>query len=178
LETIVRYVERDHALVWYGNVQMILSAQTPTPDFMRRIIHELAALSEATRLGTGALLIIRSDVPPPSEEARTFIKHELSRSSMLAAAQIVEGDGFRGAAMRSVLAMLQFTMRPPYSMKIFDNVGSGSIWLASELQKKAGDGPSSHELADAAREVRSRFLTRSLPPPGPGAADSALGKRF
>jgi hypothetical protein len=56
-------------------------------------------------VATGTLLVIRSDVRPPDEEARKYIQKELASSSMVAAAQVVEGIGFRGAAMRSVLTM-------------------------------------------------------------------------
>jgi hypothetical protein len=83
---------------------------------------------------------------------------------MLAAAQVVEGTGFRGAAMRSVLSMLQLAVRPPYPMKVFDNVVAAAHWLSTELATRAGDAPPTAELATAAQEVRSRFLTRSMPP--------------
>lgn len=169
-EIIVRYMDREQCLAWFGNVQMIFSLQPPTPHFMHRIIEELAALATVSHCGTGALLVIRSDVAPPSDEARAYIRRELSRSSMLAAAQVVEGTGFRGAAMRSVLSMLQLAVRPSYSMKIFDAIGPATLWLATELKAKAGTSPDGFTLSQSAKEIRSRFLTGSLPPlapPGP-----------
>jgi hypothetical protein len=131
---------------------------------MRTIISELDTLGKACRLGTGHLLVIRSDVPPPSDEVRAYIKRELSRSSMLAAAQVVEGTGFRGAAMRSVLTMIQLAIRPRYSMKIFDNVKTGATWLAEELEERAGAAPHGELLAQAASDLQRRFLAGALSP--------------
>jgi len=163
----VRHVDFEQCLVWFGNVEIILSLKPPTLDFMRKIISELEALAKQCGRGTGALLVIRSDVDPPTEEARTYIRQELAKSSMLAAAQVVEGKGFRGAAMRSVLTMLQLASRAPYPMKIFDGVPIGARWLAMELRKRAGDAPDPAELERVALDVRRRFLTKSLPPPAP-----------
>jgi hypothetical protein len=164
-EVIVRHTEPGQSLVWYSNVQMIFSLQPPSYEFMKKIISDLDALSKKCGCGTGALLVIRSDVNPPTEEARAYIKYELGRSSMLAAAQVVEGTGFRGAAMRSVLTMMQLASRPRYPMKIFDNVDVGTRWLAVELKKRAGQAPDPAELAQAAMTARKRFLTRHPPPP-------------
>jgi hypothetical protein len=164
LETVVRHVDGSQCLAWYGNVQVLLSLEPPTFEFMRTIVSELEALEKGTGLGTGTLLVIKSDVAPPSEEARTYIRQGLSKSSMLAAAQVVEGTGFRGAAMRSVLSMIQLAIRPPYAMKIFDNVRSGSMWLATELEKRAGRAPNGLELAQVTLDLQARFLARTLQP--------------
>jgi hypothetical protein len=161
---VVRHVDSEQCLAWCGNVQILLSLQPPSSEFMRTIISELDALGKQCRLGTGHLLVIRSDVPPPSEEVRAYIKRELSRSSMLAAAQVVEGTGFRGAAMRSVLTMIQLAIRPRYAMKIFDNVRAGSVWLSEELEQRAGAAPHGQLLAHSALELQKRFLDGALLP--------------
>jgi hypothetical protein len=163
-EVEIRHIGPDQCLVWYGNVQAILSLEPPTCEFMKKIVSELELLSKKCSCGTGALLVIRSDVSPPSEEARAYIKYELSRSSMLAAAQVVEGTGFQGAAMRSVLTMLQLASGVRYPMKIFDRLNDGAHWLASELKKRAGQAPDPAGLLRAVLTVRQRFLTQRRPP--------------
>jgi hypothetical protein len=163
-EAEVRHIDTSQCLAWYGNVQIILSLEPPTFEFMRKIVAELDSLAKKVQCGTGALLIIRSNVSPPTEEARAYIKQELSRSSMLAAAQVVEGTGFRGAAMRSVLTMLQLASRAPYPMKVFDDVEPGARWLAAEMRKRAGDGPDGIRLTRVANEVRRRFIASNPPP--------------
>jgi hypothetical protein len=173
----IRHVDPEQCLAWCGNVQILLSLQPPSPDFMRTIVSELDALGKQCRLGTGCLLVIRSDVPPPNEEARAYIKRELSRSSMLAAAQVVEGTGFRGAAMRSVLTMIQLAIRPPYAMKIFDSVKTGAVWLAAELELRAGAAPHGELLAQAVSELQARFLDGSMLPASSTYALSDRGRQ-
>lgn len=162
----VRYRDADHCIGWLANVQLILSRQPPTSEFMRRIISELNALANDLRCGTGALLIIRAGMRPPSEEARRFIQAELARSAMLGAAQVVEGSGFTAAAMRAALSMLQLVARPPYPMKVFSDIPQASGWLCQELAERAHRNPDPRELADVALELRSAFLMNpSVRPP-------------
>jgi len=136
---------------------MIVSLEPPTSEVMRKIVGGLEALATRCRCGTGALLIINSDCAPPSEEARRYIKAELARSSMVAAAQVVEGTGFRGAAMRAVLSMLQLASRAPYPMAVFSEVPEAATWLTAELKKRAGRAPEAADVVTAARDCLSRL---------------------
>jgi len=150
-----RYQDDAHRIAWFGNVQLILSSEAPTSAVMRTIIRELEALSKDCGGGTGALLVINSDCKPPSEEARTYIRTELANSSMVAAAQVVEGTGFRGAAMRAVLSVLQLASRTRYPMEIFSSVEEGSRWLCSELRTRLGRAPEYSALVSAVRTVQT-----------------------
>jgi hypothetical protein len=160
----LRFNDGSHCIGWLGNVQVIVSRVAPSLAVMRRIIDELDQLAKTTGRGTGSLLIVRSDVSPPSDEARKFIQMELGRSSMLAAAQVVEGTGFRGATMRSVLSLLQLAARPRYPMKIFGEVIPASTWLTTELKQTAGDAPKAASLARVAAQIHRRLLQNSLAP--------------
>lgn len=157
---VEHYRDAAHCIVWSGNVQMIVSLEPPTSEVMQKIISGLDALSTRCRCGTGSLVVINSDCPPPSDEARRYIKSELARSSMVAAAQVVEGTGFRGAAMRAVLSMLQLTSRAPYPMSVFSGVPEGAAWLCMELHKRVGRAPDSRDVVNAVNECRSRLGPR------------------
>jgi hypothetical protein len=130
-------------------------------------------LVDATGHDTGALLIIRNDCPPPTEEARKYIRDELARARMVAAAQVVTGRGFHGAAMRAALSMIQLVTRPKYPMKVFADATAGANWLALELGRRVGHAPSEAGLARVANDAYARFLgdrvgvvpTRSSAPP-------------
>ncbi len=153
-----RYRDRAHCLIWCGNVQIIMSREPPTLSFMRRIIDELHLLADTTGQLTGALLVIRDDCPPPTEEARKYIRDELARARMVAAAQVVTGRGFHGAAMRAALSMIQLITRPPYPMKVFADVTVASSWLVPELRRRAGHAPMEASLARIAEDASTRFL--------------------
>lgn len=154
---VTRYEDEAHKIAWFGNVELILSREAPSPAVMRRIIAELEALAHDCECRTGALLIIDSTCKPPSEEARTYIRKELARSSMVAAAQVVEGSGFRGAAMRAVLSVIQLASRPPYPMQIFSRVEDAASWLCPEVEQRAGVAPVMRDLVAAARECQINF---------------------
>jgi hypothetical protein len=156
----VRYFGRDHCIAWHGNVQLILSTEPPTLHAMGEMAKQLDELALLCSTGTGCLLVIHSDVSPPSDEVRRFIKVKLERSSMLAAAQVVLGTGFRGAAMRSVLSLLQLAIRPRFGMRIFGDVNQGAEWLTEILQATGAKTPSAEALSRTARELGSHFFTR------------------
>jgi hypothetical protein len=135
---------------------VIISRDAPSFTVMKTIVAELEGLAKQCGTRTGALLIVSSTCPPPSEEARSYIRTELARSSMVAAAQVVEGTGFRGAAMRAVLSVLQLALRAPYPMTIFSGVDEATLWLCKELQTRAGRAPNAANFAAAIRECQAK----------------------
>jgi len=161
MQISTRYHDDAHCIAWLGNVQFILSREAPSSAIMRTIIRELEALSKDCGGGTGALLVINSDCKPPSEEARTYIRMELAKSSMVAAAQVVEGTGFRGAAMRAVLSVLQLASRARYPMEIFSGVEEGAHWLSGELRTRLGRSPDASALVAAVRGLQSTPAPRA-----------------
>lgn len=156
-ETFIWHEEPEHCIAWHENVQLMVSLGPPNPDLMRKTIDGLGALARQVGRGTGALVIIKSTARPPDAASRAVIRHELARSPMLAAAQVVEGTGFRGAAIRSALNLIQFALRPPYAIRTFSDVSAGSTWLCSELRTTSGYAPDPAQLTKAAHEVRSRL---------------------
>ncbi|HEX2730007.1 MAG TPA: hypothetical protein VHM70_00320 [Polyangiaceae bacterium] len=153
-KVVVRYRDAAHCIAWIGNVELILSREAPSSAVMRTIIAELDALSKSCGCKTGAMVVINADCPPPDEAARNYIRTELARSSMVAAAQVVEGTGFRGAAMRAVLSMLQLTLKARYRMLIASNVDEAALWLSDELNSRVGRAPSASRIVNACRELR------------------------
>ena len=79
------------------------------------------------------------------------VKHHAFRN----ADPMVEGTGFRGAAMRAVLSVLQLASRPPYPMEIFSGVDEGSRWLCTELRTRLGRAPEPLTLITAVRGLQT-----------------------
>ena len=128
---------------------------------MSEIVKQLEMLGAQCGTDTGCLLVIHSDVSPPSEEVRRFIKVKLERSTMRAAAQVVLGTGFRGAAMRSMLSLLQLAIRPSFSMRIFGEVEQGAHWLSHVLRDTSAESPSAESLTLTAQELAADFFVPS-----------------
>jgi hypothetical protein len=154
----IRYFGKDHCVAWDGNIQFILSNEAPTLQAMAMMADNLQALAAACGTGTGCILIIHSEVSPPSEEVRQFIKLKLERSSMVAAAQVVLGKGFRGAAMRSMLSLLQLAIRPKFAMRIFGNVATAADWVVQAVEAQGLKPPSAIVLKATANELCSQFF--------------------
>lgn len=161
----IRYFDEDHCVAWHGNVQLILSHEAPTVPAMTAMMEHLDRLSVATEAAIGCLLIIHSDVSPPSEQVREIIRLKLERSRMVAASQVVLGTGFRGAAMRSMLSLLQLAMRPHFEMRIFGDIEAGARWLCGALSKRDPTGHNSlppASLCLTAKELASQFFSADL----------------
>lgn len=122
------------------------------------IADNLQSLAATCRTGIGCILIIHSEVSPPDEEVRRFIKLKLERASMLVVAQVVLGTGFRGAAMRSMLSLLQLMLRPTFAMRIFGSVGTAADWVAQALEAHGLTPPSADLLKVTADELCSQFF--------------------
>lgn len=153
----IYYTEPGQCVAWYRNVQLILSLQPPNRSLMRQLVDGLSALERTTRQRPGTLLIIRGDVKPPEEEVRDLIRTELMRSRMSAAAQVVEGSGFRGAAIRSALSMIQLAMRSPFPMRVFGDLATACDWLTVELKWRDAMDSQGRSLGQVAAEVRTAF---------------------
>jgi hypothetical protein len=148
----IRYTSREHLIAWHGNVQIILSNEPPTLEAMTEMVSQLERLDKTCEGGTGCLLVIRAEVAPPCEATRRYIRTALGESKMLAAAQVVLGTGFRGAAMRSVLSVLQLLMRPRFSMRIFGDIDTAADWLTLTLV--ASGATATLPAASLSRSVR------------------------
>lgn len=157
-QAAIRYFGPEHCIAWHGNVQIILSAVAPTMPAMAEMAEQLDNLGSKCPGGIGCLLIIRSDVSPPAEDVRRFIAIKLERSPMLAAAQVVLGTGFRGAAMRSMLSVLQLAIRPKFAMKIFGDVAQGSAWLTNALGERGAQSLGAAALTLTAQEIVTQFF--------------------
>lgn len=162
----LRYESTAHWIAWFRNVQIVLSSEAPTIKAMTEIARQLELLGVACPGGHACLLIVQSTVRPPSQEIRKFIAQKLAASTMTAAAQVVLGTGFRGAAMRSMLSVLQLALRPPYSMGIYGSVSDAASWLHGQLVAVGAPTPSAVQLHRVAQGLVSRFR-ESQRPDGP-----------
>jgi hypothetical protein len=77
------------------------------------------------------LAVVGPDCPPPESAVREILAAELRRLSkqIVASANLVEGQGFRAAALRSVLTGMALLVRPPYPQKICATMTEASEFL-------------------------------------------------
>ncbi|MEK7705362.1 MAG: hypothetical protein AAB426_10415, partial [Myxococcota bacterium] len=104
------------------------------------------------------LTLIEQSAPMPSAEARAAVAKGLADPQIgtRCSAVVFEGEGFRSAAVRSVVSGLTLLAKPPYEHKIFANIGEASIWLAATAKDAMGWSVTSLEVRDAASDLRAQ----------------------
>ena len=107
------------------------------------------------------LTVIEDKAPLPSLEARVELAANLRRSNgkLERSALVFEGEGFRAASVRAVVAGVSLFSRPAYPHRVFSNVSGAARFLAGG---KNGS-PAPHLLIRMVHEARrhpstSRFL--------------------
>ncbi len=76
--------------------------------------------------------ILGADAPPPDAEVRKIVASQISHLAgrIVAIANVVEGEGFRGAAARAMLIGMALAMRPPYPHKTAATIEDAAKFLA------------------------------------------------
>lgn len=82
-----------------------------------------------------------------------------AKTHLLGMAQVISGDGFGVASVRSVLLGIQLSVRPDYPVRVFSDVAEARPWL-EELLVAA-------ERPDLARDLQPELLARLEAPRQP-----------
>lgn len=82
-----------------------------------------------------------------------------AKSHLLGMTQVITGDGFGAASVRSVLSGIQLAVRPDYPVRLFGDIGTAQPWI-EELLVAAG-------RSDLARNVGSELLALLEAPRAP-----------
>ena len=72
----------------------------------------------------------------------------------LAAATVVEGTGFRAAAVRTALASMFLIARPSFPHKVFGDLSEGAGWVVATGSRAAPVGASSEDILRAVEVIR------------------------
>lgn len=94
-----------------------------------------------TKLGrtprsVGCLVVLAEDVPPPPPEVRSALPRLLDEIAPVCAglAMVIEGAGFRIAALRAVFSGFLAIKRLPYRTAVFSRSAEGFDWLAQAVE--------------------------------------------
>lgn len=144
-----------------GSVGPLAISVWDEPPTERHARHAAELLSEvgARHSGVLVLAVVGESTPPPNNEVREILGVAMSRlvkaGKVLAASQVVEGQGFRAAAIRGVLIGMGIVIRPQHPEKVFATVLEAATFLA----EKSDGQVSSRDIiraVDAIREAGGR----------------------
>jgi len=118
------------------------------------------------------LTIVEPAAPLPALEARMELVAFLRRGAgrIERSALVFEGEGFRAASVRAVVAGMSLFSRPAYPHRVFSSVSGAARFLAGGK----GGSPTPHLLIRAVRDARqpsgtSTYVPWIPVPPYPGA---------
>ena len=129
------YVGDDHCVAIIGPIIVTVVHNDPHPDILKHQQGWLKRLREVAPDGSGFIVVLQSNVPPPPEPLRAVIRRTFDEYGKVvrAGAMVVEGTGFAAAALRGVLAMIHMAARHRYPFKVFGNIGEASTWIAAQI---------------------------------------------
>ena len=112
-------------VVWMGEVEVRTTELIQT---------RLRAHGESQPNGRAALFtIVEETAPLPDGKGRTALSNILRfcADEVFASAVVMEGDGFRASAVRSVATGLSIVARQPFPHRVFRKVQDGAQWICS-----------------------------------------------
>jgi hypothetical protein len=156
------YVGHDHAATLFHGVLFMIVQNDPGSDVLQHQAAWIRRMKAEAPEGSAFLVVLRSDVPPPPDTARALIKRVFQEFSkvVVAGAMVVEGKGFLGSALRSVLTMLSMAARPSYPLKVFSSVPEACNWLYERLPP--GRRFDAMQLLTAVEDTRAAYKAGKL----------------
>jgi hypothetical protein len=114
------------------------------------------------------LTIVEAAAPLPPIESRMELAAFLKRAAdrVERSSVVFEGEGFRAASVRAVVAGISLFSRPPYPHRVFSTVGAAALFLAGG---KSGS-PAPHMIIRMVNETRRRAVAGVPLPYLPGMA--------
>lgn len=154
--------DADRTVATWGPILVVVWKGTVTVAAAREIQFALRDLAASLpREDVALLTIVEADAPMPSADARTALANILRfcADDIRCSCVVMEGDGFRAAAARSIATGLSLIARQPFPHRIFSTVHEGSRWVAQLL--KQGPPVDPIALSSAVEEIRGHLGPRS-----------------
>ena len=155
----------DHLIYSQGRLLVAVWKLETRPDAVKQLVQFAADL--AARLGPPrfCLLVIveESAIPPPAAvraDLATMLR--LSTPHLIRFATVIEGTGFRAAAVRGVMTSIAVLSRQEFPHRVFSNAETALLWLVEGLSTELGPAPGVGELVRALDDVRRVGLSGNI----------------
>ncbi len=136
-ETKVLYADAGTAVAVCGNVFVNVMREAQTLARLRELRRHIER--HVQRWGADTLSISVLE-PGATAETPKDVRDETAAITRdypsIAAAIVIEGSGFRAAAIRAVLATIYLVSRSPYPHRIVDSVFAGARWLVEQATRR------------------------------------------
>lgn len=128
--------EPGHRFVASGDTAIVVWLRTPTVAAARRMFPFLSSVSGECGGSICVLAIIEPSAALPDPATRAVMAEAMAKTASLTKriATIIDGEGFRASAMRSVASGLQLLARKTAPMKNFRSVEAAVPWLCEDAK--------------------------------------------
>ena len=132
------YRDKEHVISVYETAVLSYSSNAPNPRYLEAWARIVERVAEEFQGGLLALIIIDGRAPPPDDASKTAIRNVVvgHANQIDAFAYVVEGEGFRTAAIRSGLSLISLAARYPFPQKVFGRLEEAVPWMLSRPPRK------------------------------------------
>ena len=100
------------------------------------------------------LTIVEPTAAPPESHERAHMLANMHRfTGLRVVASVIEGEGFKAAAIRAVMAGLNLALRQPYPIRIFATVTEAAPWLHERFPGTWSNPPQLVQAVERRRQV-------------------------
>ncbi len=129
----------DLAIGTWADFMFTIFRRSSEVDVVTRSATELRKFAMTRKSGVGMITIIKQKASFPSQKARRVLTDSIAKVNVLASATIMEGQGFRAAAVRGAVTGISMVISPAYPTKIFSRPGEACAWISAEVMKAQSD---------------------------------------
>jgi len=175
MDVRIKLSTRDSVFALWDRVALALWRGNTTAGAVRRGSEILAEHAAAWGSRVWLLTVVEENVPLPALEARMELVSLLKNANGLVerSALVFEGEGFRAASVRAVVAGVSLFSRPEYPHRVFGSVGAAARFLAAGRT----DAPAPHRVIRMVNEARHAPGTQTFLPWLAGANPNGDGLR-
>jgi hypothetical protein len=161
-ETKVLYADTGNAVAVCGNVFVNVMREAQTLERLRELRRHIER--HVARWGDRTLSISVLE-PGATAETPKDVRDETAAITReypsIAAVIVIEGKGFRAAAIRAVLAAIYLVSRSPYPHRIVDSVFFGARWLVEQGERHNLHEANALDIEIAVEKARAALHQRT-----------------
>jgi hypothetical protein len=149
----------DHVFGTWRDVFVSVWRSAATARTAVRLATVLRRFAAGHSGGVSMIVVIEPGCTMPDTEARERMSRDMKRHETFTRHMVLvyEGEGFRAAAVRSVVAGMQLLSRQVVPTTTVATVTQGASWLA---ERRASESLSAKELEEAVTVIRSAAVDR------------------
>jgi hypothetical protein len=132
--------DHNHTAFTWGPLLGVVWRHETTVTAARALTFDLQKFAAGLPDGKGILMtVVMPHAPLPSSDARQALSGILrvGADALICSAVVMEGDGFRASAVRSVATGLAIIARQPFPHRVFPRTDSALAWFAQELRTRS-----------------------------------------